>query len=289
MKKIRKAVIPVAGMGTRFLPVTKSVAKEMLPIVNKPTLHYIIEEAVQSGIEEILLITNPYKKVIEDYFDQSYELEHRLEEKGKTNELTLVKEISNMARIYTIRQGEPLGSGHAVLLAKNFVGDEPFVVMYGDDLMKCERPALQQLIDVYEKYDASVIGAMKVTEDVVERYGILELEDEKTGKLKTMVEKPKREEAPSLFAGLGRYIVKPEIFSVLEQLKRGVGNEYQFSDAMKELMKKEPFYMCEIDGTYYDTGNQFGYLKANIDFALQREDLKEQVLEHMKQIIEEEK
>ena len=227
--------------------------------------------------------------MIEDYFDQSYELEHRLEEKGKTNELTLVKEISNMARIYTIRQGEPLGSGHAVLLAKNFVGDEPFVVMYGDDLMKCERPALQQLIDVYEKYDASVIGAMKVTEDVVERYGILELEDEKTGKLKTMVEKPKREEAPSLFAGLGRYIVKPEIFSVLEQLKRGVGNEYQFSDAMKELMKKEPFYMCEIDGTYYDTGNQFGYLKANIDFALQREDLKEQVLEHMKQIIEEEK
>lgn len=287
MKKVRKAVIPVAGMGTRFLPVTKAVAKEMLPIIDKPTLHYIIEEAVQSGIEEILLITNSYKKVIEDYFDQSYELEHRLSEKGKTKEVELVQSISKLARIYTIRQGEPLGSGHAILLAKNFVGDEPFAVMYGDDLMMYEKPVLRQLIDIYEKYDTSVIGAKKVTEDVVERYGIIDLEDSKTGKIKTIVEKPKREEAPSLYAGLGRYIVKPEIFSILEQLKTGAGGEYQFTDAMKEMMTKEPFYMCEMDGTYYDIGNQFGYLKATIDYALKRDDLKEQISEYIHEIAKE--
>lgn len=284
MKKVRKAVIPVAGMGTRFLPVTKAVAKEMLPIIDKPTLHYIIQEVVESGIEEILLITNSYKKDIEDYFDQSYELEHRLEKSGKLEQLEMVQRISHLAHIYTIRQGEPLGSGHAILLAKNFVGDEPFAVLYGDDLMMYEKPVLKQLIDVYEKYDANVIGVKEVAPEVVQRYGIIDLEDETTGKIKTIIEKPKLEEAPSFYAGLGRYIVKPEVFEELEVLKTGAGGEYQFTDAMKALMNRQDFYMCPFDGTYYDIGNQFGYLKATIDFALKRDDLKDSLTKYLNEI-----
>ena len=282
MKKVRKAVIPVAGMGTRFLPVTKSVPKEMLPIIDKPTLQYIVEECVNSGIEEILFITSPYKRNVEDHFDQSFELEARLERNNKLKELEIVKNISKMCKIFYTRQGEPLGSGHAIKLAKSFVGDEPFAVLYGDDLMKSEIPVLKQLIDVYEKYDANVIGVQEVDRKLVYKYGIINFEN--GDKIKSIVEKPSIEEAPSNFAGLGRYIVKPEIFDELDKLDRGKGNEYQFTDGMLNLMKKQDFYACKFKGTYYDIGNQLGYLKANIAFALDREDLKEDLKQFLKEI-----
>ena len=286
MKKVTKAVIPVAGMGTRFLPITKSVAKEMLPIIDKPTLAYIIDEAVASGITDILLITSPYKKIIEDYFDINYELEKRMEEKGKKDELKILSSIKGNVNIYFIRQGEPLGSGHAIKLAKTFIGSDPFAVLYGDDIMKSDVPALKQLINIYEKYNANVIGCMEVNKDLVSRYGIISFDNEETNKIKTIIEKPKKEEAPSNVAGLGRYIVKPEIFDVLEKLSTGVGGEYQFTDAMKELMKDQDFYACIMDATYYDTGSKLGYLKATVDYALEREDLKDPLKEYLKERIE---
>ena len=284
MKKIRKAVIPVAGMGTRFLPATKSLPKEMLPIVDIPTIEYIVDEAVASGIEEILFITSPYKRAIEDYFDVSFELEKRLEEAGKIKELEMVKNVSRKCKFFYIRQGEPLGSGHAINLAASFIGDEHFAVLYGDDVIdsKSEKPVLKQLIDVYDKYGSNVIGVQKVDEDVIHRYGIIKYEDEESGKIKTIIEKPTKEEAPSNKAGLGRYIVNSTIFDKLKDLKVGPNNEFQFTDAMKELMDSESFYACEFDGKYYDVGSKIGYLKANIDFALKRKDLREEIISHMK-------
>lgn len=289
MKKIRKAVIPVAGLGTRFLPVTKSLAKEMLPIVDKPTIQYIVEEAVNSGIEEILLITNPYKKPIEDHFDRSFELEIRLERSHKLEQLEMVKSISDMVKVYTVRQGEPLGSGHAISLAKSFVGDEPFAVMYGDDIIKGDVPALKELIDVYESHDANVIGVQEVDCSIVSRYGILSYADENTGKISGIVEKPSIEDAPSTSAGLGRYIVKPEIFDQLDQLQASANGEYQFTDAMLALMETQDFYACRFSGTYYDIGNQLGYLKANIAYALDRPELKDGLNEYMASLIKENK
>lgn len=284
MNRVRKAVIPVAGMGTRFLPVTKAVPKEMLPIVDKPTIQYIIEEAVNSGIEEILLITSPYKKAIEDHFDRSYELESRLEKSNKIAQLKMIRDIASMAKIFFIRQGEPLGSGHAINLAKDFVGNEPFAVMYGDDLMKYnDEPVLKQLIDIYNERNCNVIGVQEVDPSLVYKYGIVSYENEDL-KIKTIVEKPKVEEAPSNHAGLGRYIVKPEIFDELATLSTGAGGEYQFTDAMLALMSKQDFYACKFNGTYYDIGNQLGYIKANIDYALDREDIKEGLEEHIKKI-----
>ena len=285
MKKVTKAVIPVAGLGTRFLPITKSIPKEMLPIVDKPTLAYIIDECIASGITDILLITSPYKKVIEDYFDQNYELGKRLEEKGKVEELEGLNTKPNNVNIYFIRQGEPQGSGHAIKLAKTFVGNDPFAVLYGDDIMKSNTPALKQLINVYEKTNANVIGCLEVEKSIVSRYGIIKFKNEETNLIDTIVEKPSIKEAPSNYAGLGRYIVKPEIFNILENLSRGVGNEYQFTDAMKELMKNQVFYACKLDAKYYDTGNKLEYLKANIDFALEREELTKGLKEHLENII----
>ena len=274
MKKIRKCVIPVAGMGTRFLPATKATPKEMLPIIDKPTIQYIIEEAVASGIEEVLLITSPYKNSVIDHFDKSYELESRLEKSGKIDKLRLVENISNLAKFTFIRQGEPKGSGHAIKLAKSFVGDEPFAVMYGDDIIKADVPVLKQLIDVYEEKDCNVIGVQEVDHNLVYKYGIVEYADNE-GKIKRLVEKPTLEEAPSNDAGLGRYIVKPEIFDELENLETGAGGEYQFSDAMLKLMQKQDFYACKFDGEYFDIGNQLGYLKANVAYALERDDVKD--------------
>lgn len=282
MKKIRKAVIPVAGMGTRFLPVTKSVPKEMLPIVDKPTLQYIVEECVDSGITEILFITSPYKRNIEDHFDQSFELETRLKNSNKLTELETVENISKMCKIFYIRQGEPLGSGHAIKLAKAFIGNEPFAVLYGDDLMKARKPVLKQLIEVYNKYDSNIIGVKEVDPKLVYKYGIIEFD--KNDKIKSIVEKPSIEDAPSNFAGLGRYIVKPEIFDELDKLDKGKGNEYQFTDGMLALMQKQDFYACKFEGKYYDIGNQLGYIKANIEFALDRDELKEELKSYLKSI-----
>ncbi len=282
MKKIRKCVIPVAGMGTRFLPATKATPKEMLPIIDKPTIQYIIEEAVASGIEEILLITSPYKNSVIDHFDKSYELESRLAKSGKMDKLELIENISNLAKFTFIRQGEPNGSGHAIRLAKSFVGDEPFAVMYGDDIIKSDVPVLKQLIDIYEEKDCNVIGVQEVDHSLVYKYGIVEYENEE-GKIKRLIEKPSLDEAPSNDAGLGRYIVKPEIFDELDHLERGAGNEYQFSDAMLALMQKQDFYACKFDGKYFDIGNQLGYLKANVDFALDRDDVKDEFYKYLEE------
>lgn len=280
MKKIRKCVIPVAGMGTRFLPATKATPKEMLPIIDKPTLQYIVEEAVNSGIEEILFITSPYKNSVLDHFDKSYELENRLRQSGKLDKLEMIENISSLAKFYYIRQGEPNGSGHAINLARSFVGDEPFAVMYGDDLMKSDVPVLKQLIDIYEQRDCNVIGVQEVDPRIVYKYGIIEY-DNVEGKIKDIIEKPSIQEAPSNHAGLGRYIVKPEIFDELENLNRGAGNEYQFTDGMRALMKKQDFYACKFEGKYFDIGNQFGYIKANIEYALDRTDIKDDLQDYL--------
>ncbi len=283
MKKIKKAVIPIGGMGTRFLPITKSVPKEMLPIIDKPIIHYIIEEAVNSGIEEILLITSSYKKVVEDYFDNNYELESRLEQSEKLNQLNVLEKISNMAKIYYIRQGEPLGTGHAILKAKEFVGDEPFAILFGDNVIKGDIPALKQLIDVYEKYDCNVIGVQDVPKDKIDQYGIIEYENNNSLKIQRMIEKPLVGSVESSSASLGRYILKPEIFSKLEniQLKNG---EYYLTDGMELLMNEQDFYACRFEGVCYDTGNQEGYLKVNIAYAFDNKELFLKLLDFIKSL-----
>lgn len=283
-KKITKAVIPVAGLGTRFLPITKSVPKEMLPIVDKPILSYIIDECIESGITDILLITSPYKKVIEDYFDQNFELAKRLEEKDKLKELGTLKTKPQNINIYFIRQGEPQGSGHAIKLAKTFIGNDPFAVLYGDDIMKAKTPALKQLIDMYEQTQANIIGCLEVEREMAPKYGMIAFKEEDKTKIETIIEKPTVETSPSNYAGLGRYIVSPKVFPILETLSKGVGNEYQFTDAMKQLMTEEDFYACILDATYYDTGSKLGYLKANIDYALEREEFKESLKDHLKNL-----
>lgn len=284
MKKVRKCVIPVAGMGTRFLPGTKAIPKEMFPIIDKPAIQYIVEEAVNSGIEEILFITSSYKNSVIDHFDRNFELETRLEKSNKLDKLEIVKKISGLANFSYIRQGEPLGSGHAIKLAKSFVGDEPFAVMYGDDVMMYDNPVLGQLIELYEQKDCNVIGVQEIDPELAYKYGIIDYDDKETGKIKTIIEKPKNEDAPSNHAGLGRYIVKPEIFDELETLSKGAGGEYQFTDAMKALMNKQDFYACKFNGKYFDIGSQQGYLKANVEFALQREDLKKDVKKYIKEL-----
>lgn len=283
MKKIRKAVIPVAGLGTRFLPITKSLPKEMLPIVDRPTLELIVEEALESGIEEILLITNPYKKVIEDYFDQSFELEERLRRNNKLEELEQVKSISSKVKVYFIRQGEPLGNGHAVGLAKGFVGDEPFAVIFGDDVYKSKVPALKQLIEVYEKYDCNVIGGQEVERSVVNRYGIFEYDN--NGNVTAVIEKPSIEEAPSQNAVTGRYILKPEIFDHIDKTTEG-NKEIYLTTAMNRLMKSQIFRDCIIDGHYYDSGNKLEYLKANIDYGLEDKKLGSELALYIKALAE---
>lgn len=282
-KEITKAVIPVAGLGTRFLPITKSIPKEMLPIVDKPTLSYIIDECIESGITDILLITSPYKKVIEDYFDQNYELTKRLEEKNKLIELKYLKTKPQNVNIYFIRQGEPQGSGHAIKLAKTFIGNDSFAVLYGDDIMKSNIPALKQLIDIHNQTKANIIGCLEVEKELSPKYGMIAFKDHTT-QIETIVEKPPVEESPSNYAGLGRYIVSPQIFPILEKLSKGVGNEYQFTDAMKQLMKEEDFHACILDAKYYDTGSKLGYLKANIDYALEREEFKESLTDYLKNL-----
>ncbi len=283
MKKIRKLVIPVAGMGTRFLPVTKSIPKEMLPIVDVPTIQIQLEEAKAAGIEEVLLITSGTKNSIVSHFDIDYELEDKLLKSNKMDQLNKIRELTKMMKVYSIRQGQPLGSGHAVGLAKTWIGDEPFAVMYGDDIIKggC---ALKELIEVYEKYDANVIGVQEVPHELTYKYGIVSLADNETLQMNGLVEKPKVEDAPSNLAWLGRYILKPEIFNELETLSTGAGGEYQLTDGMAQLMKKQSFHACKFTGTYYDIGSQLGYIKANIVYALDRPDLKEQLLDFISKI-----
>ena len=282
--KVRKAVIPAAGLGTRFLPATKALAKEMLPIVDTPTIQYIIEEAVKSGIEEILIITNSNKHSMENHFDKSYELEERLKASGKDKEVKMINDIANLANIYYIRQKEPKGLGHAILCAKSFIGDEPFAILLGDDVVvnKHSKPALQQLIDAYQQVHASVVGVQTVPLEAVHKYGIVRPSashpaNGRLVKLTDMVEKPKQEEAPSQLAVLGRYVLTPEIFELLETQGTGAGGEIQLTDAIKRLMDRQAVYAYDFEGVRYDVGDKFGFIKATIDFALDRPDLKDQV------------
>ena len=286
--KIRKAIIPAAGLGTRFLPATKAQPKEMLPIVDKPTLQYIIEECVASGIEEILIITGRNKKSIEDHFDRSVELEMELEKSGKEEMLKMVREISDMVNIHFIRQKEPRGLGHAILCAKTFVGNEPFAVLLGDDVVYNDnKPCLKQLIDCYEEYKTSVLGVQTVAPQDVNKYGIvggLHIED-RVYKVKNLIEKPAVEEAPSNVAILGRYIITPKIFEILENTKPGKGNEIQLTDALKVLAKQQNMYAYDFIGRRYDVGDKQGYLEATVEYALRREDLKDKFLEYLKKAV----
>lgn len=287
MQKVRKAVIPAAGLGTRFLPATKATPKEMLPIVDKPTIQYIVEEALASGIEEILIITGRSKRAIEDHFDRSIELELNLEASGKTAELEMVKEISGV-RIHYIRQKEPRGLGHAILCAKQFVGDEPFAVLLGDDVVDAQVPALKQLINVYDKTGASVLGVQEVPLEKVSSYGIVDsqpTEEARTFTVSDMVEKPAVAEAPSRLAVLGRYVITPEVFDILEQTPPGRGNEIQLTDALKVLAKEQAMYAYNFEGRRYDVGDKQGFLEATVEMALKRPDLREKFLAYLKDIV----
>ncbi|CEO30577.1 UTP--glucose-1-phosphate uridylyltransferase GalU [Paraclostridium sordellii] len=284
-KRVRKAIIPAAGLGTRFLPATKSQPKEMLPIVDKPTLQYIIEEAVNSGIEEILIVTGRSKKSIEDHFDRSIELELELEQKGKLDMLKIVQDISNMVDIYFIRQKEPKGLGHAIYCAKSFVGDEPFAVLLGDDIVDSDKPCLKQLIGAYDEYNTSILGVQEVAKENTDKYGILDVKhiEDRVYKVNDMVEKPKVEEAPSNIAILGRYIITPAIFEILENQKPGKGGEIQLTDALKTLGEHEAIYAYNFEGKRYDVGDKLGFLKATVDYALKRPELKSDFIEFLKE------
>ena len=281
--KVRKAIIPAAGLGTRFLPATKAQPKEMLPIVDKPTIQYIIEEAVASGIEEILIITGRNKKSIEDHFDKSVELEMELSKSNKTELLELVKDISDMVDIHYIRQKEPRGLGHAIHCAKSFVGNEPFAVMLGDDVVDSEVPCLKQLIQCYDEYKTSILGVQTIAPENVDKYGIvngIHIED-RVYKVKDLVEKPSIEEAPSNVAILGRYIITPKIFEVLENTKPGKGGEIQLTDALKTLIESEAMYAYNFEGRRYDVGDKLGFLEATVEMALKREGLRDSFIEYL--------
>lgn len=288
MSKVKKAVIPAAGLGTRFLPATKAQPKEMLPIVDIPTIQYIVEEAINSGIEDILIITGRNKKSIEDHFDKSYELETELEKGGKTEFLKLVQSISNLANIHYVRQKEAKGLGHAIHCAKSFVGNEPFAVLLGDDVVySAEKPCLKQMIEIYDERQASVLGVQTVPHDQVSKYGIVD--GEKIGDrlftVSGLVEKPKADEAPTNVAILGRYIITPEIFGYLERTTPGAGGEIQLTDALKMLAKDQSMYAYDFIGTRYDVGDKLGFLKATVEYALRRGDLKDSFMEYLKTIV----
>lgn len=288
--KVKKAIIPAAGLGTRFLPATKSLPKEMLPIVDIPTIQLIVEEASKSGIEEILVITNSNKQSIENHFDINYELESRLTESNKLADVKMIRDIANISNVHYIRQKEPKGLGHAINCAKAFVGNEPFAVMLGDDIVVNDgEPALKQLIDAFDKKKASILGVQHVELENVSKYGIVqplhENEGAKLHKIKGIVEKPSVSDAPSTLAVLGRYVLTSEIFEILEHQEPGKNNEIQLTDAISTLMERQAVYAYEFDGERYDVGDKFGYIKANIDFALKRDDLKDDVIEYITSIV----
>lgn len=285
--KVKKAVIPAAGLGTRFLPITKSVAKEMLPIVDKPTIQYIIEEVVASGIEEILIITGRNKEIILNHFDRVPELEALLKANHKEAALKEIQTITDLAKIFTVRQKEAKGLGHAVLCAKEFVGNEPFAVVLGDDIVYNEgKPALKQLLEVYDKHQTTVIGVQKVPVDQVNKYGIISGKETETGiyQIDDLVEKPRLEEAPSNVAILGRYVINPTIFELLEQTKKGSGGEIQLTDGLKKLLEQEDLIACHFDGKRYDVGDKLGYLQATVEYGLRNPDFGQAFTAYLKEL-----
>jgi len=287
-KKIRKAVFPAAGLGTRFLPATKAQPKEMLVLVDKPIIQYVIEEAVASGITSIIIITGRGKNAIEDHFDVSIELERMLEERGKTKMLDQVRAISNMINVCYVRQGEQLGLGHAVLMARDLVGDEPFAVMLGDDIIDGAVPCMKQMVNVFESYGGPVVAVQKVPRSEISAYGVIDATPEgDTGRvyrIKDMVEKPKAEEAPSDLAIIGRYILTPDIFDELESTPRDKGGEIQLTNGLRQLREKRTIYGYQFDGTRHDAGQKLGFLKATVEFALKREDLGGPFREYLKSL-----
>jgi UTP--glucose-1-phosphate uridylyltransferase len=290
LKKVRKAIIPAAGLGTRFLPATKAMPKEMLPIVDKPTIQYIVEEAIASGIEDIIIVTGKGKRAIEDHFDNAYELEQILMKQGKLDLLEKVKEPSKVD-IHYIRQKEPKGLGHAVWCARNFIGDEPFAVLLGDDIVQSETPCLKQLIDQYEQTFSSVIGVQKVPDNETHRYGIIDpLEQHgRRYQVRQFVEKPAPGTAPSNLAIMGRYILTPEIFLFLEKQEAGAGGEIQLTDAIQKLNEIQRVFAYEFEGKRYDVGEKLGFIKTTIEFALQHDELRDDLIQFVEQVLKREK
>lgn len=285
-KKIRKAVFPAAGLGTRFLPATKASPKEMLPLVDKPLIQYAVEESVASGISSVLIITGRDKTAIENHFDISFEMESLLKTKGKDDLLGEVRQISNLARISYTRQKEALGLGHAILQAEDYVGDEPFAALLADDVVDAEIPALRQMIDVYERFDAPVIATMQVEGEAISRFGVIDAEEVEPNvyKINDMVEKPPFAEAPSDLAIIGRYIFTPDIFDAIKETKPGAGGEIQITDAMRILMQKRPFYAVKLQGRRHDAGDKLGFLIATVEYALKRDDLGPEFREYLESL-----
>jgi UTP--glucose-1-phosphate uridylyltransferase len=276
--RVRKAVFPAAGLGTRFLPATKAQPKEMLPLVDKPIIQYGVEEAVASGIGNIILVTGRGKNAIEDHFDVSVELETFLEARGKRSQLAEIRKISNLINFAYLRQGEPLGLGHAVLVTREFVGDEPFAVILGDDVIDADPPAMKQLMDVFERVDGPVLAVERVPPEDISNYGVIAIDDAVdlgpgVHRVRDLVEKPRREEAPSNLAIIGRYVLTPDIFPALAATKSDRTGEIQLTNGLRELLKSRPIYACEVQGVRHDTGNKLGFLKAVVYFALKRPDL----------------
>ncbi|MFE5319686.1 UTP--glucose-1-phosphate uridylyltransferase GalU [Paenibacillus sp. NPDC056579] len=286
--KVRKAIIPAAGLGTRFLPATKAQPKEMLPIVDKPAIQYIVEEAIASGIEDIMIVTGRNKRAIEDHFDKSIELEMMLEEKGNQELLKIVREVSNLADVHYIRQKQPLGLGHAVLCARKFIGNEPFAVLLGDDIIQSEPPCLKQMIDLFEQTETTVIAAQEVPWEEVDKYGIVSpSRNTGTGEfqyIEDLMEKPDRDQAPSNLAVIGRYIITPEIFGILEKCEPGRGGEIQLTDALRILNQERQMVVYPLQGKRYDVGDKLGYIEATIEFALQRADLQGALKAYLRQL-----
>lgn len=285
--KIRKAIIPAAGLGTRFLPATKAMPKEMLPIVDKPTIQYIVEEAVASGIEDIIIVTGKGKRAIEDHFDTSFELEYNLNEKGKLQLLEEVRKSSEMADIHYIRQKEPKGLGHAIWCARKFIGNEPFAVLLGDDIVEAEMPCLKQMIQVYDEYRSSIVGVQPVDWNEVSRYGIVDPTTlrERVYVANQLVEKPPAGSAPSNLAIMGRYILTPVIFDILEGQREGVGGEIQLTDALAVLGKQERVLAYHFDGERHDVGEKLGFIKTSIHYALENDELREELIRYMTDIL----
>lgn len=287
MKKITKAIIPAAGLGTRFLPATKAMPKEMLPIVDKPTIQYIVEEAVASGIEDIIIVTGKGKRAIEDHFDYAPELEQNLKEKGKVDLLNKVQYSTNLANIHYIRQKEPKGLGHAIWCARKFIGDEPFAVLLGDDIVQSETPCLKQLINEYEETKHSIIGVQTVPNEETNRYGIIDpsFQDGRLYQVENFVEKPVLGTAPSNLAIMGRYILTPEIFEFLEKQEAGAGGEIQLTDAIQKLNQIQSVFAYDFGGKRYDVGEKLGFVKTTIEFALRNEEIKDDLVEFLEQMV----
>lgn len=290
---VRKAIIPAAGLGTRFLPATKAQPKEMLPIVDKPTIQYIVEEAIKSGIEDIIIVTGRGKRAIEDHFDKSYELEEILLKKNKQKMLEEVQKISNMANIHYIRQKEARGLGDAIYCASRFIGNEPFAVLLGDDIVKSDKPCLQQIMEVFNRYSTSVVGVQEVRKEDVHKYGIINPKsmrlNDRVISVKNLVEKPSVKDSPSNYAILGRYILQPDIFDILSELSPGAGGELQLTDAINLLNEKKEVLAYEFEGERYDIGDKIGFIKATIDFALERKEIRKDILDYIDSLVRNQK